>query len=122
MYAPLVNGLLLARVRRAAVDALRQDICLHALRKLHTLRNPMACGPWSAMLARNRAMDFDRAVRDTIKEDENTAVAKPANRTAHEVLEFIRQLPEAYREALVLRFVEGITGPEIAARTGLTPA
>ena len=33
----------------------------------------------------------------------------------------IRSLPEAYRETLVLRLVEGMTGPEIAARTGLTP-
>ena len=34
----------------------------------------------------------------------------------------IRSLPEAYRETLVLRLVEGMTGPEIAARTGLTAA
>ena len=33
----------------------------------------------------------------------------------------IRRLPEAYRETLVLRLVEGMTGPEIAARAGLTP-
>ena len=34
----------------------------------------------------------------------------------------IRTLPEAYRETLVLRLVEGMTGPEIAERTGLTAA
>ena len=28
---------------------------------------------------------------------------------------------EAYRETLALRLVEGMTGPEIAERTGLTP-
>ena len=33
----------------------------------------------------------------------------------------IRGLPEAYRETLIMRLVEGMTGPEIAARTGLTP-
>ena len=32
----------------------------------------------------------------------------------------IRQLPEAYRETMILRLVEGMTGPEIAHRTGLT--
>jgi len=41
---------------------------------------------------------------------------------ANEILELIRDLPEAYRETLVLRLVEGMTGPEIAERTGLTPA
>jgi RNA polymerase sigma-70 factor (ECF subfamily) len=38
------------------------------------------------------------------------------------VLALIRTLPEAYRDTLVLRLVEGLTGPEIAERTGLTPA
>jgi len=37
------------------------------------------------------------------------------------VLAAIQRLPEAYRETLVLRLVEGMTGPEIAERTGLTP-
>lgn len=37
------------------------------------------------------------------------------------MLEAIRSLPEAYREPLVLRLVEGLTGPEIAEKTGLTP-
>jgi RNA polymerase sigma-70 factor (ECF subfamily) len=32
----------------------------------------------------------------------------------------IRRLPEAYREPLVLRLVEGMSGPEIARETGLT--
>jgi RNA polymerase sigma-70 factor (ECF subfamily) len=36
------------------------------------------------------------------------------------VLSAIRTLPIAYRETLTLRLVEGMTGPEIAARTGLT--
>ena len=30
-------------------------------------------------------------------------------------------MPETYRETMVLRFVEGLTGPEIAERTGLAP-
>ncbi|HBB96041.1 MAG TPA: sigma-70 family RNA polymerase sigma factor [Blastocatellia bacterium] len=122
LYAPLVHAVLLARVPRDEVDDLVQDIFLHALKKLHTLRNPTAFGPWIAMIARNRAMDFHRASRDTVEVDEHTAVAKPLNRTAKEVLDLIRQLPDAYRETLVLRFVEGMTGPEIASRVGLTPA
>ncbi len=37
------------------------------------------------------------------------------------VLALVASLPGAYREPLVLRLVEGMTGPEIARRTGLTP-
>jgi RNA polymerase sigma-70 factor (ECF subfamily) len=40
--------------------------------------------------------------------------------SAHEALAAIAALPEAYRETLMLRFVAGLSGPEIAARTGLT--
>ena len=36
------------------------------------------------------------------------------------ILDAIRNLPDAYREILILRLVEGMTGPEIAERTGLT--
>jgi RNA polymerase sigma-70 factor (ECF subfamily) len=39
---------------------------------------------------------------------------------AQTVLNAILSLPEAYREPLILRLVEGMSGPEIAARTGLT--
>ena len=40
---------------------------------------------------------------------------------AQRAIDAIRSLPEAYRDTLVLRLVEGMTGPEIARRTGLTP-
>ena len=40
---------------------------------------------------------------------------------ARTALAAVRSLPEAYRETLVLRLVEGMTGPEIAERTGMTP-
>src|SRR6059058_3235485 len=122
MYAPLVHGILLARVPRDEVDDLVQDIFLHALKKLHTLRDPKAFAPWIAMIARNRAMDFYRSSRETVEVTEQMAIARSPSKTAKEILDLIRQLPDAYREKLVLRFVEGMTGPEIAARTGLTPA
>src|SRR5258708_13478553 len=121
MYAPMVHGILLARVPRAEVDDLVQDIFLHALRKLHTLRNSDAFGGWLAMITRNRAMDFYRSSKETVEVTEKTAVAKSPNRTALEILDLIRSLPEAYRETLALRFVEGMTGPEIPSPTAPTP-
>ena len=52
----------------------------------------------------------------------SAAIFDESDALAAEILELIRNLPEAYRETLVLRLVEGMTGPEIAARTGLTAA
>src|SRR6266576_4272558 len=121
LYAPLVHGILLARVPRAEVDDLVQDIFLHALRKLHTLRDSAAFGPWIAMIARNRAMDFYRRSRDTVEVTEDLRSTDSSVSRAIEILDLIRGLPEAYRETLVLRLVEGMTGPEIAGRTGLGP-
>ena len=122
LYAPLVHGILLARVPRAEVDDLVQDIFLHAFKKLHTLRDAAAFGPWIAMIARNRAVDFHRRSRETVEINDDLRGSEAHDSRAAEILELIRSLPEAYRETLVLRLVEGMTGPEIATRTGLTAA
>jgi len=122
LYASLVHGILLARVPRAEVDDLVQDIFLHAFKKLHTLRDAAAFGPWIAMIARNRAVDFHRRSKETVEINDDLRGSQPHDSRAAEILELIRSLPEAYRETLVLRLVEGMTGPEIAARTGLTAA
>lgn len=121
-YAPLVHGILLARMPRSEVEDMVQEIFLHALKKLHTLRDANAFGPWLAMIARNRAMDFHRRSRETVAVSEQLPANDTPNSRAVEILEIIRTLPDAYRETLVLRLVEGFTGPEIATRTGLTPA
>lgn len=59
-HARMVHGILLARVPRRDVDDLVQDVFLAALRRLDSLRDPEAFGPWLAMIARTRAMDYHR--------------------------------------------------------------
>jgi RNA polymerase sigma-70 factor (ECF subfamily) len=123
-YARVVHGLLLARVPRADVDDLVQDVFLTAWRRLDALRDPAAFGGWVAMIARNRATDFHRHTPEHVElPDQLTAHDDtPARAEALAILEVVRGLPTAYRETLILRLVEGLTGPEIAARTGLTAA
>lgn len=121
-YARMVHGILLARVPRVEVDDLVQDVFLLALRRLDTLREAAAFGGWLAMIARNRATDYHRRSQESVELTENLAGRDSQEPEALAVLAVIRRLPEAYRETLVLRLVEGMTGPEIAARTGLTPA
>jgi RNA polymerase sigma-70 factor (ECF subfamily) len=123
LYSPMVHGILLARVPFDEVSDLVQDVFLAAFKKLGSLRDGAAFGPWVAMIARNRAMDFYRRTRETEELSEEVAQRAGAPEgEAREVLEVIRRLPDAYRETLVLRLVEGMTGPEIAERTGLTAA
>jgi RNA polymerase sigma-70 factor, ECF subfamily len=122
LYSPLVHGVLLARVPYDEVGDLVQDVFLVAFRKLGSLRDASRFGPWVAMIARNRATDFHRRTRETEELHEGLSRGAGCEAEAREALEVIRNLPEAYRETLVLRLVEGMTGPEIAERTGLQPA
>jgi len=123
-YARVVHGLLLARAPRADVEDLVQDVFLSAWNRLESLRDPAAFGGWLSTIARNRATDFHRQAVDSVElpDDLTTPEGSSTRAEALGVLEVIRTLPSAYRETLVLRLVEGLTGPEIAERTGLTPA
>jgi len=131
-YARMVHGILLARVPRPAAEDLVQDVFLNALARIASLRDASRFGGWLAAIARNRAADFHRQARPSVEldaepqPDSGRAVPPaPAPASAHDteaaaILEAMRTLPEAYRETLILRLVEGMTGPEIAERTGLT--
>ncbi len=127
-YAPMVHGLLLARVPFDVAEDLVQEVFLHAMRKLSKLRDPNAFGPWLATIARHFAIRFYRRQRRRRLLSLSTAGGhlpaskeNPATDRAEEALATIRSLPEAYREPLILRLVEGLSGPQIATRTGLTP-
>ncbi len=63
-------------------------------------------------------MDYYRRARESDPVEE-VAAPRGATNDAFLVLDAIRGLPEAYRETLILRLVEGMTGPEIAEHTGL---
>ncbi len=128
-YAPMVHGVLLAKAPVGEVDDLVQDVFVLALRRLSMLREIGSFGAWLAAIARNLANDYHRR---SLPEDQLTVdvseneielqmTSGDQERAAASILDAIRSLPEAYREPLILRLVEGMTGPEIAARTGLTP-
>lgn len=123
-YGRVVHALLLSRVDRDEVPDLVQDVFLTAWRRLDDLRDPAAFGGWIAMIARNRATDFHRRASPHVELPEDLEAPGAASETAeaNAALAAIRSLPEAYRETLLLRLVEGMSGPEIAQRTGLTPA
>jgi RNA polymerase sigma-70 factor (ECF subfamily) len=122
MFARAVHGVLITRVRPQDADDLVQDVFLHAWPRLGELREPAAFGGWICTIARRRAVDHHRRARPS---DELTdTFASPDQPDMHaeaaSALAAIQGLPEAYRETLALRLVEGLSGAEIAAATGLT--
>jgi RNA polymerase sigma-70 factor (ECF subfamily) len=97
-----------------------------ALRRLSSLRKDGSFGAWLATITRNLANDYHRrsAPEDQLAEDANSDMANGLggrnDGEATAILDAVKSLPDAYRETLILRLVEGMTGPEIAARTGMT--
>ena len=115
-----VHGVVLARVAIGEAADVVQDVFAIALERLPELAEPSAFASWILAIARNHAVDHVRMSRPS---DELTDVAAPVTRSAElaQVLAALRELPDAYRETMILRFVEGMTGPEIAEQTGLSP-
>ncbi len=125
LYARMVHAILLARVPRDDADDLVQDVFVSAIDRLSGLRDPRTFGGWLATIARNRAVDFLRRRKDhqPLGDEERgrPRLAPVEQVEASEVLAKIRALPEAYRETLLMRLCEGMSGAEIAERTGLEP-
>ncbi len=126
-FAPAVHGIVLARVGPHEVDDLVQEAFLKIYKGLATVRDARAMPGWICTVARNLATDLQRK---DIRRPRNSADATQILGSLEEpvtsdgelrqrVWQRIQELPESYREPLTLRLVEGLSGPEIAARTGL---
>lgn len=119
-FFPMVHGILLSRVPGSEVDDLVQEVFLQAWRQLASLRDNRAFGTWLAQITRRRSVDHFRYADRAEQLPANLKV-DPTDEESWFLLNAIRRLPEAYRETLIMRFVENLTGPEIALLTGLTP-
>lgn len=122
-YAGMVHAIALGRVPARDAEDVVQDAFLRAMRKLRTMRDPQAFGAWIAKITRNVALNAARQGSELSDAEPD----KPVAGTQHDAMEArralaaIRSLPRAYRETLMMRLVQGMTGPEIADRTGLSP-
>jgi RNA polymerase sigma-70 factor (ECF subfamily) len=124
-FAPVVHGIVLSRVGAGDADDLTQDVFLTVHRKLGELRDVSALPGWICAIARNLATDrlrrrLRRPAPLPLDAEPPDAAAGDGAELRERVLGRIRSLPDAYRDTLVLRLVEGLSGPEIAARTGMT--
>ena len=119
-YVRMVHAILLGRVPRRDVDDLVQDVFVTAYTRILELRDAAAFGGWLATIARNRATDYLRRSRDQVELPQDLPGGDAIEADTMAVLDVIRKLPEAYRETLLMRLVEGMSGAEIAERTGLS--
>jgi RNA polymerase sigma-70 factor, ECF subfamily len=122
-YARMVHGLVLARVPPDLAEDVVQDVFLRAMTRLPGLRDKHHFGGWIAKIARNHIIDLYRNKPKHLDVENEMEIAVPETTSseseARAILAAINTLPDAYRETLILRLIEGMTGPEIAAKTGL---
>src|SRR5204862_2276709 len=107
-FVRLVHAILLGRVPRRDVDDLVQDVFVTAYTRIRELREPAAFGGWIATIARNRATDYLRQRREQVELPDELPGGDPIEAETFAVLEVIRGLPEAYRDTLLMRLVEGM--------------
>ena len=121
-FAPVVHGVLLAQVQKADADDLVQQVFETVLHRLPDLREPDAFPGWLLAIARRAAADAHRRrpPPSPLAEDPVDPADPERSTEARRILAAIRQLPDAYRETLLLRLVQGLDGQEIAELTGLT--
>ena len=118
-HARMVHVILLCRVPPREVDDLLQEVFLLALRQLPSLRDISRFGAWLATIARNRANDYHRKAIPVERFTEPTGEAQAESRSNDHLVEqeaamtlaVLRTLPDTYREPLMLRLLEGMTGP-----------
>lgn len=116
----------LARDRAVAEDVV-QDALMRAWRSFDSLADEAAARPWLLTIARREfARRFERRRVETVDIDQLTASEDPALAVAAdeelaEVRAAIFELPDDYREPLVLQVLMGYSTKEIATHMGLQP-
>ncbi len=117
------------------VEEVTQETFAQALDSLGTFRGHAHFSTWLHAIALNRARHHWRRERNTAAAHRRFAdildlspryPEDPAQRTAtsacaHAVRDVVAELPPKLREAFLLRYVEGLSRGEIAARTSITP-
>ena len=121
-FSPMVHAILLGRFPPGLADDLTQECFITAHQRLAQLHDAAKFGPWMAVIARRikPAAELRRRTRSDIDQLASSDASPEQVIEASQVLAAIATLPEAYRNTLLMRLAEGMSGPEIAAATGMT--
>lgn len=109
----------------ATAEDIRQDVFLKIQRKLNQLEDPARLSGWVYLIARNAIIDHYRHRKQTVEVPETLAAEPETQDDGQEELNaafrrMIDNLPDRYREALVLTEFDGLTQQAVAARLGIS--
>ncbi len=117
----------LARDRSVAEDVV-QETLIRAWKSREELKDAAAARPWLLTIVRREyARLFERKRLPTVDVDDaaiqdDPALASEGDAGVEDLRRAILQLPDEYREPLVMQVLGGLTTLEIAAELGLTQA
>lgn len=131
VHAAALRAVVVRWVPRQLVDDVVQDVALAALAGIGSLRGGAAnFAAWLRAIAHHRACTLlarQRRRLTLLACDEATIAGAPAEvpggldgEQRSELRGALRRLPPCYRQPLRLRFLLGLSPPEIAARLGMT--
>ncbi len=126
-FGDALKGYILKRVgeEQAAEDIL-QDVFLKIHGGIAGLSDERRLQGWIYRIARNAVVDYYRRPHAGLELPEDLAAAededdyKMERELASSLRAMVEQLPEDYRQALVLTVFEGLTQKEVAERLGLS--
>lgn len=128
----LVYAVVLSNARDSAyADEVAQEAFVEAWRDLPRLRDPARFSSWLAGIARNVARSWRRHIvrrrrretlaRAVVERTEPTPLDHALERETSILLHnALAQIPSAYREALVLYYVDGTSVEDVARGLGIT--
>lgn len=124
-YGPPVLAICLANVRNLHdAEDIMQEVFIKALRKLDALRDPLRAKSWLIRIARRACADHYRR-RDPetqVLRDDVAARSAVGNHLADRLHHAIQGLPQEYREAITLYYIDGRNSGGVAACLGITEA
>ena len=123
-YASAVLGLCLAHTRNIHDgEDMMQEVFLKALDKFHTLRDPSSIRSWLLQIARRTCIDRYRKTSvptQTIHENIPAHPDDDNSRKIEQLHKAISELPETFREPIMLYYINGRSCTSVAESLGIS--
>ena len=125
-FAGKLGQFIRARVNDpATAEDILQDVFVKIQARLDQLKDPTRLQSWIYLIARNAVIDYYRTRKETVEVPETLRAEQESEDGEIEDLKasfrrMIYNLPEPYREAVVLTEFDGLTQQELANRLGIS--
>lgn len=125
-FAAKLGQFIRARVNNpATAEDILQDVFVKIQARLDQLKDPAKLQSWIYLIARNAIIDHYRARKEMVEVpetlvDETDAQSGEAEELKAAFRRMLYNLPEPYREALVLTEFDGLTQQQLAEHMGIS--